>query len=89
MAEAEDTAQYAGLAERWRARLRAAVGSLATNPERCLELPEAEWYGLGLREHYVGKQRNTVRILFEVRGRTVHILRIRHGRQDLLRPGER
>jgi plasmid stabilization system protein ParE len=75
-------------AEKWRAGLIEAVESLETNAEMYPEAPEAEWYGNGLREFYYGKRRNTYRILFEVRGAIVYILRVRHGRQDLLQPDE-
>jgi plasmid stabilization system protein ParE len=75
-------------AEKWRAGLIAAVEALEANPERYPEAPEAEWYGAGLREFYYGKRRNTYRILFEVRENVVYILRVRHGRQDLLMPDE-
>ena len=37
---------------------------------------------------FYGKRRNTYRILFEVRGNVVYILRVRHGRQDFLTPEE-
>jgi plasmid stabilization system protein ParE len=82
---AEDSARSA---DRWRVKLLAAVGSLADNPERCPQAPESEWYGDALREVYVGKRRNTYRILFEIRQQTVYILRVRHGRQDFLRPDD-
>jgi plasmid stabilization system protein ParE len=75
-------------AERWRGGLLKAVESLSQNPERCPQAPEAEWYGDSLRELYYGRRRNTYRILFEVRGSTVYILRVRHGRQDHLQPAE-
>jgi plasmid stabilization system protein ParE len=75
-------------AEKWRAGLLEAVDALSTNPEMYPEAPEAEWFGEGLRELYYGKRRNTHRILFEVRGNVVYILRVRHGRQDLLGPEE-
>ena len=65
-----------------------AVEALGTNPEMYPEAPEAEWYGAGLREFYYGKRRNTYRILFEVRGSVVYILRVRHGRQDLFKAEE-
>jgi plasmid stabilization system protein ParE len=75
-------------AERWRTGVWAVIRSLATLPERFPEAPEAEWYGPGLRETYYGKRLNTYRILYEVRGQAVYIHRVRHGRQDLLQPGE-
>jgi len=75
-------------AERWRDGLIRAISSLADNPLRCPEAPEAGEYGPGLRELYYGKRRNTYRILFEVRGDVVFVLPVRHGRQDLLGPDE-
>ncbi len=85
---ADMAAQSRRGAARWQAGLLAAVESLADNPERCPEAPEAEWYGPGLRELYYGKRRNTYRILFEIRDRVVYILRVRHGRQDYLSPDD-
>ena len=75
-------------ADKWRTGLLDAVASLDQHPERCPQAPEAEWYGEGLRELFYGKRRNTYRILFEVRGAVVYILRVRHGRQDFLNPEE-
>jgi plasmid stabilization system protein ParE len=75
-------------AERWRSGLLKAVEALGQNPERCPQAPEAEWHGDSLRELYYGRRRNTYRILFEVRGSTIYILRVRHGRQDYLNPEE-
>jgi len=74
-------------AERWRDSLLAAVGSLEENPERCPEAPEAEWYGPALRQLLHGKRRYVHRILFEIRGNVVIVLRVRHSAQDLLGPG--
>ena len=89
--EIED--QYRWLAERWPAaadRLRdsllAAVGSLEKNPERCPEALEAEWYGPGLRQLLHGRRRRIYRILFEIRGDVVLVVRVRHSAQDLLGP---
>ena len=84
----EMAAQSKPSADRWRAGLLRAVESLNLNPERCSQAHESEWYGEGLRELYYGKRRNTYRILFEVRGDVVFILRVRHGRQDFLKPEE-
>jgi plasmid stabilization system protein ParE len=75
-------------ADKWRAGLIEALGALGANPEMYPEAPEAEWYGAGLRELYYGKRRNTYRILFEIRENVVYILRVRHGRQDFLKPEE-
>jgi plasmid stabilization system protein ParE len=88
--EIED--QYRWLAEnsaaqanRWRNALLAAIDTLADNPDRCPEAPEAGWHE-GLRQLQFGKRRQVHRILFEIRGQTVVVLRVRHSAQDFLGP---
>jgi plasmid stabilization system protein ParE len=73
-------------AERWRRQLLEAIVSLEENPERCGEAPEAEYYE-GLSQLLNGKGRQIHRILFQIRGDKVVILRVRHSAQDLLKPG--
>lgn len=75
-------------AARWNQQLQEAVRSLENNPERCGLAPENEWYPGELRQLLHGKRRGVYRILFEVRGDTVQILRVRHSAQALLEPGE-
>jgi plasmid stabilization system protein ParE len=75
-------------AVRWHQQLLEAVQSLGDNPERWGLAPENEWYPGELRQLLHGKRRGVYRILFEVRGDTVYILRIRHSAQALLEPGE-
>ena len=75
-------------ASRWYQAIRTAIASLQHNPDRCPQAREAEWYGQSLRELLHGKRSNTYRILFEVRGSVVYILRIRYSRQDGLKPDE-
>ena len=75
-------------AQRWYQKLRAAIQSLANSPERCGFAAEDEWYDGELRELIHGKRRQAVRILFEVRGDEVVILRVRHANQDYLGPDE-
>jgi plasmid stabilization system protein ParE len=72
-------------ADRWRANLLKTIESLRRTPERCPLAPESEWYGDTLRETYFGKRLHTYRVLFEIRGTAVYILRVRHGLQDFLR----
>jgi plasmid stabilization system protein ParE len=74
-------------ANRWRDLLLEAIGSLAEDPVRCPEAPEAE-YREGLRQLLHGRRRGMRRILFELRGDTVVILRVRHSAQDMLGPEE-
>jgi plasmid stabilization system protein ParE len=76
-----------GAANHWRNSLLEAIDTLAENPERCPEAPEAEWHE-GLRQLLHGKRRQVHRILFEIRGDTVIILRVRHSAQDFLTPEE-
>jgi plasmid stabilization system protein ParE len=75
-------------AVRWHEQLLEAVRSLETNPERWELAPESECYPGELRQLLHGKRRGVYRILFEVRGETVYILRVRHSAQALLEPGE-
>ena len=74
-------------ADRWRNSLLEAINTLADNPERCPEAPEAEWHE-GLRQLLHGKRRRVHRILFEIREETVIVLRVRHSAQDFLGPEE-
>src|SRR5258707_11867138 len=73
---------------RWHTQLLEAVRSLENNPERCGLAPECAWYPGELRQLLHGKRKGTYRVLFEIRGSTVHILRVRHSSQSLLEPGE-
>jgi plasmid stabilization system protein ParE len=82
--------QYRWLAERsvaaarrWRNTILEAIDTLEDNAERCPEAPEAEWYE-GLRQLLYGKRRQVHRILFEIRGQVVVVLRVRHSAQDFL-----
>lgn len=75
-------------AVRWHEQLMKAVRSLKDNPERCGLAPECAWYPGELRQLLHGKRRGIYRILFEVRGNTVYILRVRHSAQALLEPDD-
>src|SRR5262249_23120449 len=75
-------------AVRWHGQLLEDVRSLENNPERCGLAPESEWYPGEIRQLLHGKRRGVYRVLFEVRGKTVYILRVRHSDQTLLEPGE-
>ncbi len=61
------------------------IRALADDAEQWGEAPESEWYP-GILERLVGKKRSIYRILFEIRGDTVYILRVRYGGQNLLGP---
>jgi plasmid stabilization system protein ParE len=71
-------------ARRWYQRLRKAFVSLTRFPARCPLAPEDETSKSTIRQLVHGKRPHQERILFEVRDKTVYILRVRHGRQDTL-----
>lgn len=73
-------------AAKWYNGLVDAIDSLSAYPERCSLAPESETFGKEIRQLMYGKHQGTWRILFEVRGDTVYVLHIRHGRQQLLEP---
>jgi plasmid stabilization system protein ParE len=73
-------------AVRWYLKLREAIRSLDSNPERHELAPECEWYPGELRQMLFGKKRGIYRVLYEIREETVIVLRVRHSAQDLLRP---
>ena len=88
----EALAWYAGrsikAAIRWYVKLMEAIRSLADNPERFGLAPESESCSAEIRQMLYGKRRGIWRVLFEIRGDTVYILRVRHSAQDLLEPEE-
>ena len=69
---------------RWKNSLLEAVNSLETMPERCHLAPESMTWKREIRELLHGKRRGVYRILFEIRGDTVYVLRVRHGARRLL-----
>jgi plasmid stabilization system protein ParE len=80
-----DRSRAAG--NRWRDSLLEAIESLNQDPERCPLAREAEWHE-GLLELLHVKRRHGHRILFEIRGKTVVVLRVRHSSQDFLGSAE-
>ena len=79
--------QSISAAARWYDKLMKTVNSLTENPAQWPLAPESEWYP-GIRQRIFGKRRAIYRVLFEIRDHTVYILRVRHGAQDLLKPGD-
>lgn len=76
-------------AARWHEKLLSAVEGLEENPTRYSLAPENDWHlGGELRQLLFGKRRGIYRILFEIRGNVVYILRVRHSAQDLLGPDD-
>jgi plasmid stabilization system protein ParE len=92
-AQAEMEAAYDWTAERapmtaaqWYNRFVDAIRSLADNPERCPLAPENEYFSEEIRNLFYGKRRNAYRIIFTIRGDTVHVLHIRRGSRQVLKP---
>jgi len=73
-------------AARWRESMLKAAATLADKPKRCPLAPESSLHPAELRHLIVGNRRSAYRLLFEIRGRTVVILRVRHSAQELLDP---
>lgn len=65
-------------AERWKDTLFEVIDSLQQFPERCSRARESLAFGTELRELLMGKRKGTYRITFRIRGRAVHVLRVRH-----------
>lgn len=69
---------------RWFAQLWKRIDTLETKPGRCRVAAESAELGIEVRELLVGRKRRTYRILFQIHGRVVRILRIRHSARDRL-----
>ena len=61
--------------------LRAKIATLKTSPQRCPIHPDSEVYGKEVRVLVYGKRRGVYRVLFAIRGDTVHVLTVRHSAQ--------
>jgi plasmid stabilization system protein ParE len=75
-------------AERWRQSLFSVIDTLSADPTRYSLAPEDDWHRGGIRQLLLGKRRNIYRVLFRIRGQVVQVLRVRHGAQALLEPGD-
>ena len=69
---------------RWASGLRAKITTLKTNPQRCPIDLDSDVYGEEVRVLLYGKGRGVYRVLFTIRGDTVHILTVRHSAQRSL-----
>jgi toxin ParE1/3/4 len=67
--------------DEWFEEITAAILSLAEMPFRCGLAPESEEFEEEIRHLMVG----SYRVLFTIEEDRVHVLHVRHGRQDLLR----
>ena len=73
-------------ATRWFRNLVKKIESLESMPERHPIAPESDDFPEQIRETFLGKRHNKYRILFAIRGEAVHVLHVRHGARDALRP---
>ena len=71
---------------RWFARLMGKIDTLETHPDRCAIAVESEDVGIEIRELLFGKRHGVYRILFQIDGKTVQILRVWHGARDRVSP---
>jgi plasmid stabilization system protein ParE len=69
---------------RWARSLRAKIATLKASPERCPVDADSEVYGEEVRVLLHGKRRGVYRVLFAIRGDTVHVLTVRHSAQRSL-----
>ena len=67
---------------RWFLALEDAIASLAVSPARCPLAPENAHFPYEVRHLLYGRMPHVYRILFTVKGDTVSILHIRHGRRQ-------
>ncbi len=70
-----------------------AISSLATMPERCPLIPEADEFATPIRQLPYGRRAGVYRIIFDVQSYPesrglVRVLAIRHGARDTIRVDE-
>jgi|SRR5271166_4499497 len=58
--------------------MRARIETLKSNPNRCPVDPDSDAFGEEVRALLYGKRHGKHRILFAIRGQTVHVLAVRH-----------
>lgn len=69
---------------RWTRRLRTKIATLKVNPQSSRIDPDSEVHGQEVRVLLHGKRHGVYRILFMIRGDTVHVLTVRHSAQRRL-----
>lgn len=74
----EDQSKSIATALRWVRGVRAKMETLKRNPGRCPVDAESAAYGEEVRLLLYGKRHGKFRILFTIRGETVHVLTVRH-----------
>ena len=69
---------------RWARNLRTKIATLRTSPQPCPIDPDSQVYGEEVRVLLPGKRGGVHRVLFTIRGDTVHVLTVRHSAQRSL-----
>jgi plasmid stabilization system protein ParE len=69
---------------RWLSRMKTEIQTLENMPLRCARAPESTKTNFEMRQLVYGKKPNVYRVLFTVKGDTVVVLNVRHGRRDQL-----
>ena len=67
---------------RWLDRLSGGIDRLERMPQRCSLAAEAGDIGREIRKLLIGRGRNKHRLLFEIRGKLVYILRVWHSARN-------
>jgi plasmid stabilization system protein ParE len=76
-------------AQEWLRNARLATKTLRQHPERCPLAPERTAFDKPIRQLFFGSgNRGTYRFLFEVTGRSVNVLHVRHGSRLPLSPSD-
>jgi plasmid stabilization system protein ParE len=78
----DQSAESAGA--KWVAQILTAIDTLESLPERCGLALESVDIGVEVRELLVGRRRAKYCVLFQIRERTVHVLRVRHSARDFI-----
>lgn len=77
--------QHAAVAGgRWFGKLMKSVATLESMPQRCAIIGEAADLDREVRELRFGRRRNVYRVIFEIQGSIVIVLRLRNASQDQL-----
>jgi plasmid stabilization system protein ParE len=72
------------IALRWIRTIHSKIASLSSNPQRCPIDPDSNAYGGEVRVLLHGKRHRKYRVLFAVKGETVHVLTVRHSARQSL-----
>jgi plasmid stabilization system protein ParE len=73
---------------KWLDGIERTIAGLAEFPTRCPLAPESDAVGSEIRQQLYGRRQHKYRILFALRGNTVHVLHVRHGARDFLLPSD-